>query len=185
MNPTYPATWYIESADKPPNRPALSKSVHSDVCVVGAGLAGLTTSLELLRQGKSIVLLEANRVAWGASGRNAGFVCAGFAEDLPNIVAGCGLETARRLFGYSQLGVEYVRDTIRQLNPGLQMGTGVLEAMRHPDRGKSKRTIDDRSANYPSHCEFQDKEKMQQSLKTSRYNSATFDPSGFHIHPLS
>ena len=61
-----------------PARPALSQDIDVDVCVIGAGLAGLTTALEVARRGWSVAVLEARRVAWNASGRNTGFVLPGF-----------------------------------------------------------------------------------------------------------
>jgi gamma-glutamylputrescine oxidase len=70
----------------------------STVCVVGAGLAGLTTVRELARRGRSVVLLEARRIAWNASGRNDGFVLPGFAESMDKIVSRVGLDHAKALW---------------------------------------------------------------------------------------
>ena len=77
-------TWYEATTDRGEVREGLRGTVKTDVCVIGGGLAGLTTALELSRRGKRVVLLEAKRLAWGASGRNGGFVSNGFAEGIEN-----------------------------------------------------------------------------------------------------
>jgi len=88
-------TWYEATVDRGAPRPALAGRVEAEACVVGAGLAGLTTALELARRGKSVVLLEGRRVAWGASGRNGGFVSNGFAEGMGNVAKRVGLPAAQ------------------------------------------------------------------------------------------
>ena len=59
----------------------------SEVCIIGAGLAGLTTARELALRGWSVAVIEARRIAWNASGRNTGFVLPGFAQDMDAVVA--------------------------------------------------------------------------------------------------
>ncbi|MBV8681441.1 MAG: FAD-binding oxidoreductase, partial [Caulobacteraceae bacterium] len=70
----YVDTWYRRRLGEAPARPALDGRLETDVCVIGGGLAGLHTALELARAGRRVAVLEAERVAWGASGRNGGFV---------------------------------------------------------------------------------------------------------------
>ena len=77
---TEPRTWYAATAVASPERRALSHDLDADVCVIGAGLAGLTVAREVARRGWSVAVLDAGEVAGGASGRNAGFVSPGFAE---------------------------------------------------------------------------------------------------------
>ena len=70
----YSNSYYTATMRYASPRPTLIGNVQADVCVIGGGLAGLSTALELVSRGRSVVLLEAARVAWGASGRNGGFV---------------------------------------------------------------------------------------------------------------
>jgi glycine/D-amino acid oxidase-like deaminating enzyme len=90
-------TWYTATMVAPPERPALTHDLDVDVCVVGAGLAGLTVAREVARRGWSVAVLEADKVAGGASGRNGGFVSPGFAERIDAIVERVGLPRAREL----------------------------------------------------------------------------------------
>lgn len=75
----YPDTYYKRTMADQTARPALSGTVECDVVIVGAGLAGLTTALQLARAGKRVTVLEAESVGFGASGRNGGFVGPGYA----------------------------------------------------------------------------------------------------------
>src|ERR1700693_1721114 len=79
-------TWYTATMVEAPERAALTQDTDVDVCVIGGGLAGLTAARELARRGWSVAVLEAVRIAWNASGRNAGFVAPGFSEGLEAIV---------------------------------------------------------------------------------------------------
>src|SRR4051794_7602873 len=94
-------TWYEATVDRGEALPPLHATTEADVCVIGGGLAGLTTLLELQRRGRRVVLLEANRLAGGASGRNGGFVFNGFARGIDDVTAAAGLDTAKALYGLS------------------------------------------------------------------------------------
>ena len=77
----YEDSYYVDTAIDIGAFPALASEVEADVCVIGAGFTGLSASLHLAERGYSVTLLEANRVGWGASGRNGGQVCQGHNQD--------------------------------------------------------------------------------------------------------
>src|ERR1700744_465674 len=108
----YGQSWYAATKADDPLRPRLAVDLDVDACVIGGGLAGLTTARELARSGWSVVLLEANRIASGASGRNTGFVLPVFAGDVDKVIGRVGFDRAKSLWTLSQAGVDYVRDTI-------------------------------------------------------------------------
>src|SRR5687768_4915823 len=78
----YVDSYYSRTRRPAPRRPALSGAVDVDVAIVGGGLAGLTAAIELVRAGRRVAVLEAERIGWGASGRNGGFVGPGYATSL-------------------------------------------------------------------------------------------------------
>jgi gamma-glutamylputrescine oxidase len=109
----YGQSWYVATLVDEPRRPRLSVDLDIDVCVIGGGLAGLTTAREIARSGWSVVVLEAGCIASGASGRSTGFVLPGFAADADQIVGRVGFDRAKSLWALSQAGLDYVRSTIQ------------------------------------------------------------------------
>jgi len=85
-------SWYEATRVATPLRPRLNFDLDVDVCVIGGGLAGLTVAREVARRGWSVAVLEANRVALAASGRNTGFVLPGYQENTANMVERVGLD---------------------------------------------------------------------------------------------
>jgi gamma-glutamylputrescine oxidase len=180
----YPRSWYAASCAIPPARPKIAGSHACDVCLIGGGLAGLTTALELARAGKDVVLLEANRIGWGASGRNGGFVSPGFAESLTQIVTRVGLAEAQALFKLSVGGAEYVRARIAELDPAICMGDGWIVATRYPDPLRQRRLVDLLARDFGQQVELLDVEQTRKLLKSKRYYESRIDRKAFHIHPL-
>ena len=108
----YPASWYAATRDAAPDRPQLAGQTEADIAVVGGGFAGLHTARLLAQQGQRVALVERHRIAWGASGRNGGFVGPGYAARSGLLIDKLGLDHSRRLYAQSQVGVEIVRQAI-------------------------------------------------------------------------
>jgi glycine/D-amino acid oxidase-like deaminating enzyme len=96
-------------------RPALKDSRDADLAIVGGGFSGLSTALHAAERGLSVILLEAEEIAWGATGRNAGFVVPNFAKmDPDNIIAHLGPERGERLIEMAAGSGDLVFDLIRR-----------------------------------------------------------------------
>ncbi|MGH6875174.1 MAG: NAD(P)/FAD-dependent oxidoreductase [Aestuariivirgaceae bacterium] len=180
----YPRSWYVATAQIPQRRQELTRDTSCDVCVIGGGLAGLTVAYELARRGKSVVLVEANRIGWGASGRNGGFVSAGFAEGLSKIIERVGLDEAKALYGLSVEGLEYVRNTITGFDPTIRMGEGWLVAQRYPDAESQRQLAALLNGAFGRRTKVLEPAETRRLLRSDRYFHSRFDPSAFHIHPL-
>jgi len=156
---SYGSTWYAESMEPAPECGRLAFDVDVDVCVVGGGLAGLTTARELALRGWSVALLEGRRIAWNASGRNDGFVLPGFAESMDRIIARVGRADAKALWALSEMGLRYVREgVLANVQLYAELGTEV--------------------EGWPT-------ERVREVLKTRHYFHAMHLPRAFHIHPLN
>src|SRR5437763_15930637 len=90
-------------------RARLSFDLDVDICVIGAGLAGLTVAREAARLGASVAVLEGRHVGWNASGHQLGTVMPGFDVPLGDLIERVGFDTARELWALSRQGAEYVR----------------------------------------------------------------------------
>jgi len=185
MLSTGPATetWYEATAQRGQPRAPLAGQTQAEICIIGGGLAGLTTALELARRGKQVVVLEAKHLAWGASGRNGGFVSNGFAESLDNISLKIGLDAAKAVFNLSRLGTEFVRREAAELD-GIKAGDGWIAARRY-DSGATLKIYRDRLERvFGDERQFLDTEETRARLNSARYFQSLYDPSAFHVHPL-
>jgi glycine/D-amino acid oxidase-like deaminating enzyme len=181
----YGESWYAATKVDAPPRPPLSLDLDVDVCVIGGGLAGLTTAREVARRGYSVVLLEAGRLAQSASGRNTGFVLPGFGADADKLVARVGFERAKDLWSLAQAGLDYVRATIRAENaPGIDPQNGWLYV--------SKKDNNDEFVSYVGvlgelGCEIEgwSTERLRSVLRSERYFYAINYLQAITIHPLN
>ncbi len=122
----WPATIYAEGVTFPEPLPPLAGEATADLCVVGAGITGLSAALHAARAGMSVVLLEAQRVGWGASGRNGGQVGTGFNWSQRRLEAKLGAKTARDLWGLAEEAKADVRAAVGEAG----WEAGVLSAAR-------------------------------------------------------
>ena len=183
---TTAGTWYEATQVAAPERPQLTFDFDVDVCVVGAGLAGLTVAREVARRGWSVAVLEASRVAGAASGRNTGFVLPGFQQDVDGLVERIGLDHTKELWALSEQGLAYVRRTIEETGmPGVDPVDGWLHVSKTDDSGKESRAYAERLRWIGGAVEAWPTERVRSVLPNPRYFGAVHYPTAFHIHPLN
>lgn len=186
MNTEHIDSYYARTANPVPPRPSLESDIETDACVVGGGLAGLSTALSLAERGKSVVVLEARRVAWGASGRNGGFVGAGFSAGVDSIIKRAGLEQARKLHALTREAVERIQDRIRRHGIACEpIHSGMLRAWWTDDADEPRRVRDHLHDTLGIELEFWPRERVREALVTRRYHDALLYPQAFHFHPLN
>ncbi len=176
--------WYAETTVAAPERAPLVQDADVDVCVIGGGLAGLTVAREIVRAGWSVVVLEAKKIAWNASGRNAGFVAPGFSERIENIIERVGLSRAKQLWALSADGVEYVRATIRETGmPGVTAADGRLIVLRRNAEDELLRHVAMMRVDFGARLDAWPTEQVREVLRSERYFQAVHLPGAFRIHP--
>ena len=184
---SYPATYY--SATRVASSSAyesLQSDTQADVCIIGGGLAGLTTAWELLKRNKSVIVIEENKVSWGASGRNGGFCLNGWSEGLGVIEKRSGFADAKQLFAMSVEGVDIVRENIEQNNlPDCNIVKGKLSVVRYEAAEQMQRYRDRMAQRFNYEYEYLDTAAIRQKLNTPIYKQALRDSTGFHFHPLN
>ncbi|RUV08294.1 FAD-binding oxidoreductase, partial [Mesorhizobium sp. M5C.F.Ca.IN.020.32.2.1] len=106
--------WHAVSRNRR-DRPTLEGALDVDLAIVGGGFSGLSTALHTAEKGISVAVLEAEIIAWGATGRNAGFVVPNFAKrDPDHIAAELGPERGERLVEFATGSADLVFDLIRR-----------------------------------------------------------------------
>jgi hypothetical protein len=183
---SYLDSYYARTLVDDRRRPALDGTAEADVCIIGGGLAGLTAALWLARAGKSVVLLEAERIGWGASGRNGGFVTPGFATGFDHIARIAGAEQARALHTLSIEGVRLIRETTETLAiPGTDPVPGIVSALRHEGADRLMAQRDRLECDFGYRVEFLSRRQVQERFVSRKYFQALRDPAAFHFHPLN
>src|SRR5471032_1657738 len=109
---SFSRSYYVATANPAPARPALAGEVSADACVIGGGYTGLSAALHLAERGYKTVLLEAEQVGWGASGRNGGQLNTGLRKGPSDLVALFGREDAKRLFQLAEEAKALVRELV-------------------------------------------------------------------------
>lgn len=182
---TLAQTYYEATSSSYAARPQLVHDIDTDVCIIGGGFAGLWTARALQKRHKDVVLIERNAVAGAASGRNGGFVSAGFNKDLSAIAGRVGFDHARALYGLSRMGVELVREETALGFPGVNMKPGYLRVSCDDDAEGMKREADWFSREFAHDMEFWPTERVGEAMSSEQYYQGLHDADAFHVHPLN
>ena len=156
------------------------------VCIIGAGFAGLATAVSLMEHGeRDVVLLEAERVGHGASGRNGGFVFGGYSLDEQALLATVGPEQGRRLYGLTLGAVDQIRRRIGQYGIDCDATHGGIYLANWFD---DPRVLDARQRFMREHLgvEWQrvTPADFAELARSERYFGALYEENAFHFHPL-
>lgn len=182
---SYIDSYYAATCLKAKNYPPLASNIEADICVVGGGLAGLTTAYQLVARGKSVVLLEGEKVGWGASGRNGGFVSDGYAKDTQKLEKKLGFEHAKALFELGCEGRQFVRSNTEKFGNNILVGENAMSVVRRETGDKLNIYAAEMATRYGANLYFLDKSEVRNRLLSDRYFQGVEDRSAFHIHPLN
>lgn len=183
---TPPRHYYDDTAGPWAARQPLAGATAARVCVVGGGFAGLNTALGLIDRGEpDVVVLESASIGHGASGRNGGFVFAGYSRGEASLLADLGPERAKAMYQRTRDAVALVRArTERHAIDCDRIDGGVLWAnwFRDPAVLESRRKL--LREHFDTEWTPVAREALVRTLKTSRYSGALFEAQAFHFHPL-
>lgn len=160
----------------------LSFDVDADICVVGAGLAGLTVALEAARLGASVAVLEGRHVGWNASGHQLGSVMPGFSLPLQDVIERVGFEDARELWTLSKEGAEFVRaNATEELMPGIALSPGALEVSNIDAGDRLISRLQMLNEDFDTEVEGWQVDQVREQLKTDRYFHGVYYPKAFQL----
>lgn len=182
----YPPSYYASGIEPLTGTSAPEGAHRFDVCVVGGGFTGVSTALHLAQQGYNVCVLEAQRIGFGASGRNGGQVGQGQRLDQDELEHMFDLSRARELWKIGTQAVELVRDLAADPLVHADFHPGIAHAdhrARFVDHSRAYVDKMHEAYDYP-HISFLDREEMQALVKSPAYHGGTFDTRSGHIDPL-
>jgi gamma-glutamylputrescine oxidase len=180
-------SYYSHSAVPAPDRPELIGPVEADVCVVGGGIAGCSTALHLAERGYRVVLLEARRIGYGASGRSGGQAIAGYACGQHKHDQLVGLGNARRMWDISLEGLRLIRNRVARHGIDCDLHWGqmhvAIKARQRADLLAERQELAERYGY--EQLRFMERAEVESLLATKRYCAGLFDGGSGHLHPLN
>ena len=160
----------------------LSFDLDVDICVIGAGLAGLSVALEAARLGASVAVLEGRHIGWNASGHQLGTVMPGYGLPIGDLIARIGYEDARELWSLSKQGAEIVRaNASEQLIPGIALSEGALEVSNVDVGDQLISRLQMLGEDFETEVEGWQVDRVRAELKTDRYFHGVYYPKAFQI----
>ncbi|MCB2110288.1 MAG: FAD-binding oxidoreductase [Defluviimonas sp.] len=182
----YPRSWYAASATPLAPFPAAEGDSSCDVCIVGAGFTGLSAALHLAERGYDVMLLDAHRVGWGASGRNGGQVGTGQRLDQEALEGLVGKERAHALWDLAQDAVALTRALAARHAPEAGWGDGVIHAChRARDVAHAHAHAEKMARDYGyDRIRPLGLEEMRHLVGSPAYHGGDIDMGGGHLHPL-
>jgi glycine/D-amino acid oxidase-like deaminating enzyme len=182
MSEIYTSTTSGPDSGTARERSRLSFDLDVDICVVGAGLAGLTVGLEAARLGASVAVLESRHIGWGASGHQLGTVMPGFGIPVADLIARIGFEDTRELWALSKQGAEFVRaNASEQLIPGIAISEGALEVSNVDAGDQLISRLQMLAEDFETEVEGWQVERVRDHLRTDRYFHGVYFPRAFQI----
>ena len=179
-------SYYQATATDSPVHLALSSEVLADVCVIGGGYTGLSAALELADAGYKVVVLEAETVGYGASGRNGGQICTGFSSGQQKIEAQLGLDDARRCFALAEESKQLLKDRIARHAIDCDLKWGYLHAIPKASQFEGlegwKAELD--GLGYTD-TQILTKAELEEKVSTRIYHGALREGGAGHLHPLN
>ena len=166
--------------------PSLDGDERADVCVIGGGYTGLSTALHLGQKGYDVVLLEAERVGWGASGRNGGHVGTGQRADQASIEKWVGTEAAKGLWQLSLEAVQKVCELIEAHKIDCELGTGNLHLAAKPSHvGELQEEMEHLSSQYGyQKLAYLPPDSVAERTSAQGFYGGLLDDGCKHLHPL-
>ncbi len=180
-------SYYTATANPSPEHPVFEGETRADVCVVGAGYTGLTTALELSQRGFKVIVLEAARVGWGASGRNGGQICTGYSASMSGVEKWVGADDALALWRLAEEAKAIIRDRVRRHGIACDLKPGYLYAApKRRDLEDLRRQQAHLSEDYGyAEARIVEHDEIAAMLETKLYRGGLVDDGGGHLHPLN
>ena len=183
----YPSSWYAATANTKLQLGAMDVDKRCEVCVIGAGYSGLSAAYHLAKSGKNVVLIDAHRVGWGASGRNGGQLGSGQRLEQFDLEKLVGRAQAKGLWQLAEDSKELVKSLIQNNKINCAIKPGILHAnhrARFNKHSEDEATLLREEYGY-SAIGYVDREECREMVGSPVYHGGTIDTDSAHLHPLN
>lgn len=181
----YPQSWYSATTDALPANPVLVGEIKADVCVIGAGFTGLSAALHLAEAGRDVVLIDAQRIGFGASGRNGGQLGTGQRVEQPDLEKMIGDADAMKLWRLGEEAKTLVKDLIQRHDIDCYLRPGVAwSASTKRDVEGLHSYADHMGQKYGYDIQKLDAAGMHKLCPSPDYKGGIIDRDAAHLHPL-
>jgi len=179
-------SWYAASAGAAPSYTSLKGGTDADVCIIGAGYTGLSSAIHLAERGYKVVVLEANRVGWGASGRNGGHVGTGQRADQSSLEKWVGRETAGNLWQLGLDAVDLVCELVETHHIDCELGVGNLHMAAKASHALDlEHEVNQLTRDYGyTKASYLNREELAELTSASGMHGGMLDMGARHLHPL-
>ncbi len=179
-------SYYQATANRIVSGPELQGDVVADVCIIGAGYTSLSAALELAKAGYRVVVLEAETIGWGASGRNGGQICTGFSSGQGKIIAQLGKADAKKAFDLAEEAKRLIVDRIAKHAIDCDLAWGYMHCIPKPHQFAELQAWADEYAElgYGGNT-LLSKAELEAKLGTTIYHGALREQHAGHFHPLN
>ncbi|WP_028025061.1 NAD(P)/FAD-dependent oxidoreductase [Enterovibrio calviensis] len=180
-------SYYAATAKYSQRYPELTESVTTDVCIIGGGFSGVNSAIELALRGYSVVLLEANKIGWGASGRNGGELIRGIGHGVEQFTQQIGKEGVDAINRMGIEAVEIVKNRVETFNIDCDLTMGYCDLALKP--AHMKELEEDfsglKQAGYEHEIRMLTKDSLTEVIGSDRYIGGMLDMGSGHLHPLN
>ena len=183
---TYPDSWYAATCETLAPCPALTCDQRVDVCVIGAGFTGLSTALHLAKAGHSVIVLDAQRIGFGASGRNGGQLGSGQRLNQRDLQKMVGKGYAKLLWELAEESKATVVSLIREHGIECALKPGIAHFAFHEKDTRDIHEEADFLAKTYGYSQYHplSKEEVETICPSPVYHGGAIDTGAFHLHPL-
>ncbi|MBU1175763.1 MAG: FAD-binding oxidoreductase [Alphaproteobacteria bacterium] len=182
----HPRSYFAASAGMAPELVPIEGDARTEICIIGGGYTGLSAALHLSEAGRQVTLIEAQRVGWGASGRNGGQVGSGQRIDQVTLERMLGPERARALWDIAEGAKQLVRDLIDRHAIACDLAPGIVTAahrQRHVAELHAYAEHLVKAYDYSSISAL-DRDELAETIGTNAFFGGTLDRGAAHLHPL-
>lgn len=181
-------SYYAATQKYTADYPQLTESITADICIVGGGFTGVATALEMAERGYNVVLLEGNKIAWGASGRNGGQMIRGIGHDLSAFKRAIGQQGIDTINNMAIEANEIIINRVKKYQIECDLTLGYCDLATKPKHLKAlqEQYQQLKEDSYPYALRLLNQQQVQQEITNSSiYLGGLEDMGSGHLHPLN